>query len=456
MCKKIMKSFTKIFPILISFITLSVNAQTILEKYIKEGLENNIVLQQKKTSYNNAEYSLRIAQSYFLPSVDFQSSYTSGEGGRNISLAVGDLMNPVYQTLNKLTGSNSFPQIENINEDLIPKKLYDAKLRVSMPLLNSDLVFNSKIQSQQVQIKEYEIELYKRQLAKEIKIAYFNYLSSRTSVSIYDNALELSNEGKRVNESLIKNGSGLPVYILRSESEIENLKARKNEAENQSLIAKRYFNFLLNRNLDSEINTNFPLEIENAMSWPEQDADNVLMNREEIFILKEGMKINQSLVDKNRLSWLPKISTFIDLGIQDQGWKFNKQSKYYLFGIQLEVPLFEGFRSDYRTHQAELDLKNAKLNLEITRHQLQLGLGTASGNLKESQQNYQSSLKQLETASNYYRLVIKGYQEGTNSFIETIDARTQRLNSELLVNINKCKVLIALANYEYETVSEKY
>jgi len=46
---------------------------------------------------------------------------------------------------------------------------------------------------------------------------------------------------------------------------------------------------------------------------------------------------------------------------------------------------------------------------------------------------------------------MKGYQEGVNTFLETIDARTQLLNSELLVNINKYKIEIAAANYERET-----
>src|SRR5687768_8097720 len=138
------------------------HAQSVLDEYVHEGLKSNLVLQQKNISLKQAEQSLQIARTYFLPSVNLLADYTSGEGGRSIAIPVGDLLNPVYASLNQMTNSDAFPQIENVNQNFFPKNFYDARVRTSLPLINTDLHINNTIQRQQVTLKQYEIEAYKR------------------------------------------------------------------------------------------------------------------------------------------------------------------------------------------------------------------------------------------------------------------------------------------------------
>lgn len=436
------------------FFTQILFPQSVLENYIKEGIDNNIVLKQKKISLERAVYSLKTATSYFFPAIILKSDYISGEGGRVISIPVGDMLNPVYQTLNQLTQTNLFPQISNVRQYFFPFKFYDVKIRTTMPIINTDLIFNREIQSGQVQLQEYEVDLYKRELIKEIKVAYFNYLSAVSLVKIYETDLERAKEGKRVNESMMKNGSGLPVYVIRAESEIESVLAKIQDAKNQSANAKRYFNFLLNKNLDSDIDTNYE-ENSNYISSSINSDELSWQKREELKLLQRGVEINQSILKMNKFFWIPKVNAFLDLGAQDQNWKFNSNSRYYLFGLQLDVPLFEAFRNQYKIDQSELDVKNAELNLELTEKQLNLTAEIAKGNLETAKQNYRSSLKQLEAAKNYYRLIDKGYKEGINTFIETVDARTQLTQAELLANINEYQILIASAKYERELAVSK-
>ncbi|MEN9883224.1 MAG: hypothetical protein RLZZ420_441, partial [Bacteroidota bacterium] len=60
---------------------------------------------------------------------------------------------------------------------------------------------------------------------------------------------------------------------------------------------------------------------------------------------------------------------------------------------------------------------------------------------------------QNEAASAYQRLIEKGFREGVNSYLETLDARNQVIQSRLLVNINQYKVFIAEAILEREQAS---
>lgn len=434
-------------------ITLQNFAQTrqALDDYIDEGLKNNIVLQQKDIALERAMVSMKIANGMFLPSINLKGDFISGEGGRKISIPVGDLLNPVYATLNQLTGTDNFPQIENVNQNFFPKNFYDARLRTSMPIVNSDLVYNRKIKSQQTILQEYEVDIYKRELVRNIKVAYFSYLAALEGVKIYQTALTRAEEGKRVNESLLKNGKGLPAYVLRSESEIENLRSQLVESERQAANAKMYFNFFLNRDREADIITDFDSNPSLALVPQLIESDINIQRREELKQLQVASEINQNVVRMNSLFWSPRINGFVDVGLQSENMKYTTQAQYYLLGVQLDMPLFAGNTNRNKINQAKLDLKNTELSTTNTRNKLNLVLHQSHNSLVSAWQNYLSAQKQFEAAQSYQKLIDKGYKEGVNTFIESIDARNQLTSAQLLVTINQFKLLIAEANLERET-----
>src|SRR5690606_12617055 len=169
----------------------------------------------------------------------------------------GDLLNPVYTTLNQLTQSNQFPTIENETINFLPRNYYDAHIRATMPLINTGIGHNKRIHEFQVRLSELDVDTYKRELVKEIKVAYFGYLGAVQSVAVYRSALALAEEGKRANERLVEHGKGLPAYVLRSESEVASAEAAVTGAEQQVQHAKYYFNSLLNRDAVADIDTVF-------------------------------------------------------------------------------------------------------------------------------------------------------------------------------------------------------
>lgn len=432
----------------------NVNAQpTLLDSYIDSAFANNIVLKQKNISLERAGAALDIAKGWFLPTVSFQMGYQTAGGGRDIFLPLGDLLNGAYATLNQLTGSNNFPQLQNERINFLPHNFYDAKVRTTMPIYNPDIRFNKQIAEQQIVLSEYEIDIYKRQLVQNIKNAYFNYLTAIRSVSIYRTALDLANEGKRVNQKLLDNGKGLPAYVLRSNAEIEQVNAQVNSAEQQAENAKLYLNFLMNRDQHADIDTSYSADLAlnevgtMLSSQPEPGS------REELKALQQAISINETVLQMNKQVYMPRLNGVLDLGSQAENWKFNTQSRYYLLGLQLEVPIFAGNRNKNKIRQSELDIRSARLDLEQVRQQLTLGSNAAKNNLRSSWQTYTATEKQLEAAATYQRLIERGYREGTNTFIETVDARNQFTQARLLQAINQYKVLIAAAELERETAS---
>jgi outer membrane protein TolC len=425
--------------------------KSILDEYIEMGFQQNIVVQQKLISAEKALLSLQSAQSLYQPTFAFQGGYQTGEGGRSISFPVGDMLNPVYATLNQLTKSSAFPQIANVETNFFPRNFYDVKLTSVMPIYNRDISINKEIQSQTLGIQKADIQVYKRELVKNIKTAYLNYLMAHKAIGIYQNGLLLAQEGKKINEKLLANGKGLPAYILRSENEVVQMASQLSEAEKQAESAKMYFNFLLNRELQTEIKTNFDeqeaLDIlkKNQMA----DAD----QREELGMLKQAISLQQSVVKMNESFYLPKLNGYLNLGSQSSNWDFNQKSTYYLLGMQLDIPIFSGKRNLNKIKQSAMDVDMAKKSLDLTSKQVSLALQIAQKNLTQTWVAFRASQKQIDVANTYQKLIDKGYKEGVNTYIETLDARSQWTNAHLALNINQFKILIAAAQVEREAAS---
>jgi len=425
--------------------------KSILDEYIEMGFQQNIVVQQKLISAEKALLSLQSAQSLYQPTLAFQGGYQTGEGGRSISFPVGDMLNPVYTTLNQLTKSSAFPQIANVETNFFPRNFYDVKLTTVMPIYNRDISINKEIQSQTLGIQKADIQVYKRELVKNIKTAYLNYLMAHKAIGIYQNGLLLAQEGKKINEKLLANGKGLPAYILRSENEVVQMASQLSEAEKQAESAKMYFNFLLNRELFTEIKTNFNEQEAVDILKKNQMAD--VDQREELGMLKQAISLQQSVVKMNESFYLPKLNGYLNLGSQSSNWDFNQKSTYYLLGMQLDIPIFSGKRNLNKIKQSAMDVDMAKKSLDLTSKQVSLALQIAQKNLTQTWVAFRASQKQIDVANTYQKLIDKGYKEGVNTYIETLDARSQWTNAHLALNINQFKILIAAAQVEREAAS---
>src|SRR5688572_19973151 len=171
--------------------TLRVEAQDIPQQYINAALENNLVLKDKKLSLEKSLVALKEARTLFLPTTWFEGQYTVAQGGRAIEFPVGDLLNPVYKSLNQLTGSNNFPTVSNVSEQFLPDNFYDVRIKTTMPLINPDIRINKDIKQQQTVLQQNEVDIYKRTLIKEVKQAYYQYLVAGNAVAILQSALDI-------------------------------------------------------------------------------------------------------------------------------------------------------------------------------------------------------------------------------------------------------------------------
>ena len=440
------------FLLYLVFLITPTQAQQVLDTYIKEGLANNLVLQDKNASLEQSLLALKDAKSFFIPSVDFGASYTLAEGGRTIAFPVGDLLNPVYSTLNKLTASNKFPQIENVSEQLLPDNFYDTRFRTTLPLLNTDLIYQQQIRKEQVNWTSYQVEIYRATLIQDIRVAYFNFCAAHSSIAILKNTLQLVEQNLKDTRSLVENGKRLPAAVLRAESELEQVKSLVTEAELKTNNASQYLNFLVNRPLDQSVAfEEIPLDLSRLDQLLLEDLH---PQNPEMRAMQSMETIQETVLKSGKNYWVPKLSTYADIGSQGFDWSFDSQSKYLMWGLNFSMPVFQGGRNQNQIQRNVLGLESVQRQKELVNQKLNLGLQTQRNEVKTLLAALQSSEKKLVSASAYLKLVDRGFKDGNQSLLEFIDARNQYTQAALQKNISAYKLQMALAQLERQLSTE--
>jgi outer membrane protein TolC len=422
-----------------------VTAQKPLDNYVAEALANNKTIRQQNFQLDKALYALKEAKSYFMPSVTLLGSYVKSKGGRTIDFPIGDLLNPVYSSLNTLTETENFPQLDNQSIQLNPDNFYDAKLRTSLSVINAEIMINKKIKKEMITLQQATLNVYKRQLVKDVKSAYYQYSQADKAVAIYVNALSLVNENIRVNESFLRNGVRNGTALTRAKAEKERIDAAITEAINNRTNAQSYFNFLLNRSLDETIILD-SASTENPEVIIAGNGD--ITGREELQQVKSELSAN-TLNKKLQQSYLvPKLNTFLDLGSQGNDFKVNNKSQYYLWGVNLQWDLFAGGQHTYKTKQVQADVNTSQLRYDNTLNLLEMQLKQTINNYNTAVANHKSAATQLSLSMKYYNDQSKVYKEGQLLYIELLDAQNQITQAALQASVAYSNVLIAAAELE--------
>ena len=435
------------FPLL--FLPLIVAGQSNpLDAYIQEAIQNSHALKEKQFVLERNLLALEEAKRLYYPSVNLNGTYTLAAGGRRLEFPIGDLLNPVYSTLNQMTNSNQFPQVDNVNELLAPNNFYDIKVRAQQPIINAEIKINRSIKNAQVSLQEIDMQVYRRELAKNVKLAYYQYLQAREAAQIYQNATQLLQESKRVNESLVRNDKAIPSVITRTNSEIAAVEAQAVEARNQQRNAAAYFNHLLGRSLDQ------PIAIDTIQIV--QGGDRILVseqegrpfifeNREEIAQLNKAQEINKLVVNLEETYRKPKLGAQLDVGSQAFGLDVGP---YALLGISLEIPLWTANRNKLQVQQAASNVSALNEQIAQVKDQIQLQIRIAQNAVQAEQDILKSYDTQQDAARQYYRDTFRRYKEGVTSYIELLDARTQVTNLDVRRSIAYYNVLMRKAELE--------
>lgn len=416
-----------------------------LDDYINIAFAQNKGLKQQEFDLDKSLYALKEAKSMYLPTISMLGSYTKASGGRTIDIPLGDLLNPVYQSLNQLSGKTNFPALSNQSFTFNADNFYDAKLRTSLPLINAEIRYNKLIKQELITNQQAAVNVYKRALVKDIKTAYYRYYQTLQGIAVYNSALLLIKENIRENESLLRNGVRNGTALLRSQTEQQKTMASLIQAQQNTKNAASYFNFLLNRPLDDSIKID-TTAINRLITEPDTTMGSG--RREELKQLQVMQQVYNLDYKMQKSGIIPKLNTFVDLGSQGFDFTVNNKSRYYIWGVNLQWDIFTGGQRKYRAAQSKASYNSATAKLDETQQAFQLELDQSYHNYQSAKAACKSITAQLNFAAKYYNDQKKAYRAGQLLYLELIDAENQLTGAKLQLAEAQANLQITLAELE--------
>lgn len=452
----------RLFFLLVFLSSHTVAQENVLDNYIKQGLENNLALQQKQTSYKKSLEALKEAKALFLPDISLNARYTVAGGGRIIEFPVGDMLNGVYSSLNVLSAIHgltdpatgeptNFPQMENMQFRFYRPYEHETKLRMIQPVFNPQIYYNSKIRTELTNAEKADLKTFKRSLIAEIKTAYYNYLKTVKLNELLGETKKLLLENIRVNEKLFENDKITIDIVYRSKSELSKFEQQMTEAEKGVNMARAYFNFLLNRELTSNIVITDQAKM--LINFPDviTSEENAVNRREELDGLRSYEMIARNNIRLNKSNKLPTLFAAFDYGFQGEKYRFTIDDDFVMASLVLKWDIFKGYGNKAKISGSELDKIMIDNKQKETENQIRLQVINSYYDLESAIKSIESSVQQKLSAEKAFKLVNRKYIEGLASLLEFLDARATLTNSSVNLIITNYDYLIKYAEYEKVT-----
>ncbi len=432
----------------------------ITDQLVAEAFASNLGLSAVEAGVDQRLAALDVARARFLPVIDLQLRYTRAGGGREIEFPVGDLLNPVYSSLNSLLTAAGqpapFTPIENQSFRLLREHEQDSVLRLTQPLYDARLVPARRQATFNYDAARYGLAAYRLRLARDVRQAYYRWLAARESVEILAATHELARENERVNESLHRNGKVTRDLVLRAEAERLEVEQQLIRVRATELLARRYVNLLCNAPLERELaaapvsGADLP---QLAARIPRPGAAKLeataIGQRAELRQLEAGVAAAGESERVAGAAFRPQFSLALDAGTQGGDWDYGDQDPYILASVIVRFNLFSGGADQAgiraaRAHSAELAANRA-----LAEQQVRIEVQQALSDLEVAEASLATAGRRADAASAAFLIVSRKRDLGQVPPAEYLDAQRALTQARLNGNITRFEALAALAQVEY-------
>jgi outer membrane protein TolC len=440
---------------------------TVVARLVQEALASNLSLRQEEIELRQTRAALAKARGRYLPRLALNARYSRSDGGRTIDFPVGDLLNPAYRTLNDLTGTQQFPQVENREIAFLRDREQETTLRLRQPVFNPEILYGSRARGHEVEVQSAAVKAVRRELARDVRVAYYQYRQAEARVDILAAARDLVRENRRASERLRAAGRATQEAVYRAEVEVLDVRQQLGDARARVAQARRYLNVLRNRPADVPIpdaGVEADVLIERRMRAARRTVGGELLRAEGptlegVTSVVERRPVLDRLAaaaaaadDRRRAAqtqYLPTVSVSVDAGIQGETYGFSGEQPFVLGSVVLQWSLFDGLQRERTVERRRLAAQTLRVRREDVAQQLGLELRTAIEDVRVGRRALRTAEARVRAARESFRLAERRYEAGRASFVEYTDARTARTEAELNANVTRYDLLVRLARLAY-------
>lgn len=390
-----------------------------LNEAIKFAVENNINVKNSGLDALSAESRIREVKGVALPQVSLSGQVTDNLIIQRVFLPAvffdpkaseSDPPRPVQFGVNYsggLTGS-------------LNQLLYDASYRLGL-----------KAADTYRQLAQKNVMGSKITVAEQVAKAYYGVLVNEQQIKLLDLNIARVDTLFRNTQALNQQGFAEKIDVSRLEVQVNNLKAERQNVKN--LVELSYY--LLKFQMGLGINDNITLTeqiqdidldaVERTNSQAAAEFD--YSQRIEFSTLQSQIQLADLDVQGVAKQYYPRLSAFANYGYNTGRNKFSDLFVSPWFnsasiGLNLSVPIFDGFQKKYLSQQKRFTLQKAQNNSQLLKNSIDLQIRQSTITLANSVQTLRTQKRNVELAQEVARVTKIKYQEGVGSNIEVLDA----------------------------------
>ncbi len=419
------------FFLILSISLTAQNKKWTLQECVAHALENNISVKQSELDIELAEADKLEATGNFLPSLNANSSYSKNTG-LSLNPTTNQLENTTFGSASAAinVGYTIFDGLRNV------RQLQRAKL--------SELA------------AQYRLDKMKDDIALAVANSYLQVLLNKANLEVAKSqnivTLEqLQRTNDLVDAGVLPRGDLLEIKATdagekRQIAVIENTVKISLISLAQLLLIKDYTNFDI---ADEEYNI-----IDGGIA--DKDVSEIIesakQTRSEVKIAQKIVELAEKDVQISRGGYYPALSAFFGYNTRyADNDPLNREfvEQLYLndgigYGLQLNVPIFNGFAVRSSVKRSKVNLRNTQYQLEQTQLDLESSVYQAYVDANGALKAYEAASVALESQELAYQYAKDRYDVGLTNAFDFSQSKLRYDNAKVEVNRSKFDYIFKL------------
>jgi outer membrane protein TolC len=437
-----------------------------LRQVLDDALAANLELRAGAAGVQQRVAALDRARARYLPVLDFDARYSVADGGRTIDFPVGDLLNPVYETLDELLVQSgqpaAFPRVKNQEIRLLLPQEQNTRLVVAQPIYEPRIAPAVEGTRQDLNRVEADLSGLRARVIRDTKQAYYEWLAAQQQVLVLDATLELARANLAANESLHRNGRITRDLVYRAEADLLEIEQNRLSATSRVKIAQSYVNLLRNfplsapvpeASIDGATIERFRGRLVRRLAGRRLDVPVMQQvateRRAELQSLDAAIAGSLAQQDLARAAFKPMLAVGAEAGIQGEDYGFGPDERYVLASIVLRWNAFRGGADQAALSEARALTEELLATRDLAAQQVRLEVERALERLEVADASLGTARKRAEAAEAGFRITARKRDLGQINQADFIDNRRTLTDAELNLNRVRTEFLARLAELEF-------
>jgi outer membrane protein TolC len=311
-----------------------------------------------------------------------------------------------------------------------------AGIQFQQLLFQPDLFIALKARKKAIDYTDANIKVMEDSIKSNVARAYYSVLIAEKRKKYLDASIKRLDKLKSDQEKLYKNGFAEHLDIDKTQVTLNNLNTTSTQIERLIEIGYASLKFSL------AINQTDTLELSDSLSVDLVKKDLLELSnfnyndRKEIQLLNVVKDLQGLDLKRNKLSYIPTVATYFSYSRNALGQKFNLLNfsdpwfKTSLWGINLNVPIFDGGQKAQRIKQANLNLQKTNNTIANVQRAIDLQLKASSILFKNALSSLDMQDKNVVLAEKVYNTTKKKYEQGLGSSFELLQTASELENAQ--------------------------